>query len=1044
MKVRVKKFTGLYTHPNPLSQVPEGALSVADDCSIDKEGIIENRRGFDFYGSTLSSKAAAALKFKNRSIVSYGTNLAYDSDGAGTYSPYSGSFSAITGTKIRGQELNGSLFFTTNNGVYKLDSLTGTPRPAGVPKPLDMVTSFSTNPIGFMNYNSQVAYRMVWSRTDANNISTSSSPSQRSEVVNSLININTITKSGSTATVTASSPHGYLANDLVTITNAESYLNLTALTQTSGVATGTTAAAHGILAGDTVTIRGSNPDAYNGSYIIATVPSTTTFTYNVIGSPVSPATGVIQVGRSPGAYNGTYLVISAPSTTTFTYQIISTPLGNATAVANTTMQVGKPRDIVLSFPVPTGIISGDVFKIYRSEQSVSSSVTSSDKMQLVYTGTYNAGTSVSVTDVTPDSFKGEDLYTNATQQGIAQANDTPPLANDIAAYKNVLFYGNTQTKQAVSFQMLSADGIVRDTDYIVVAGTQYFFSSAESLTDPYKCRLYADITGATLSRTSTTATITTSVNHGLSIGDAVFLSRATDANYNARYIVQTVPSATTFTITVVATANTSDTLKVSTGTPAQNIAATVLSLCKVINRTSANLYAYYTSGPDDIPGSFQVVAQNLSFATFYTTSSVGNNFSPTIPASGTTLPSKNDVIANRLFYSKDKQPDSVPALNYFDIGPRDEKILRIVGLRDSLFIIKENSIWRLAGDDSRNFVISLFDNNAACQGPETVAQLNNTIYMYSSQGVVSVGDGGVAVVSRPIEIDLLPLSSYFSAQTIMHGIGYESERKYLLFFQNLSTDTVPTAAYVYNTFTKAWTKWLKPATCAVVLNDTLYIGNTYSNTILKERKTRDKTDKKDEGAPATITSIDSTGTILNITGYAYSTFVLGVGQLVQQGSLYAKILTVVGSTVTVDRKAGFIVAACKIANPIKMNWKLLPQVADTPDYMKQFREVQAYPVEDTFSQCNLIFASDLAKINKTVPFMYLSREQGFGFSPFGNTPFGDVGNITGATPLRTFVPQGLQRCRGLTVGFSHNIAQENVAILNVGYEYEMNSERTTR
>ncbi len=1044
MKIRVKKFTGLYTHPNPLSMVPEGALSIAEDCSIDKEGVIENRRGFNFYGSALSSQAKAALKFKSRSLINYSTTLAYDLDGLGTYTPYSGSFSPITGTKIRGQELNGSLFYTTNNGVYKLDSLTGTPRPAGVPKPLDMVATFSTDPIGFMNYNAQVAYRMVWSRTDANNISTPSSPSQRTEVVNSLININTITSASSTATVTSSSPHGFSANDLVTISNAESYLSLTSLTQTSGVATGTTAAAHGISAGDTIVMRGSNPDAFNGTYVVQTIPSSTTFTYNIVGTPTSPATGNIQVARNPSAYNGTYLVITAPTTTTFTYQIISTPLGNATAIAGTNIQVGKQRDIVLSFPVPVGIISGDVFKVYRSEMSVSSTVTSSDRMQLVYTGTYTSGATVTLTDVTPDSFKGEDLYTNATQQGIAQSNDTPPLANDLATYKNVMFYGNTQTKQSISFQQLSVDGIVRDTDYIVVAGTQYFFSSVEQLTVPYKFRLYADMPGATLSRSSTTATITTSVNHGLKIGDVVFLTGATDANYNSRYIVQTVPSSTTFTITVISTANATDTLKVSTGTPAQNIAASVLSLCRVINRTSANLYAYYTSGPDDIPGSFQLVAQNLSFAVFYTTSTVGNNFSPTIPTVGTTLPSKNDVIPNRLFYSKDKQPDSVPALNYFDIGPRDEKILRIVGLRDSLFIIKENSIWRLAGDDSRNFVISLFDNNAACQGPETVAQLNNTIYMYSSQGVVSVGDGGVAVVSRPIEIDLLPLSGYFSSQTIMHGIGYESERKYILFFQNQPTDTVATAAYVYNTFTKAWTKWLKPASCAVVLNDTLYIGNTYSNTILKERKARDKTDKKDESAPATITTIDSTGKILTITGYAYSTFSLSVGQLVQQGTVYGKVLSVAGNVVTLDRKAGFTIAACTVANPIKMKWKLLPQVADTPDEMKQFREVQAYPMEDTFSQCNLIFSSDLAKIDFLVPFMFLTREQGFGFTAWGSQPWGDSGNITGATPLRTYVPKGLQRCRGLTVGFSHAISQESIALLNVGYVYENNSERTTR
>jgi hypothetical protein len=1053
MKVRIKKFAGLYTLPNPLSQVPEGALSVADDAVIDADGIIENRRGFNFYGSALASRASSMLKFKNASVINCGTTLQYDSDGNGTYVPYAGSYSPVANTRIRSVEFNGSLFFTTSNGIYKLDSLTSTPRTAGIPQPLDLIASFASAPVGFMNYNSQVAYRMTWARKDANNITTESAPSQRTVIVNNLVNISTIVKSGSTATVTTSGPHILAANDIVTISNAESFISVSGITQSAGIATVTTGVAHGLIVGDTVVIRGANPDAYNGTYVIQTVPSSTTYTYFVTGTPASPATGTISTGRDVSAYNGSYLVLTAPTSTTFTYQIVGNPLTNASAISGLIMQVGKARDTSLTFQVPFGIIAGDLFNIYRSETTVSQSVSPSDEMQLVYTGAYTAGTSVTVTDVTPDSFKGAALYTNSTQEGIAQANNTPPLAKDIAFYKNVTFYSNTSTAQTLSLQLLSPDGITRNTDYLVFGGTQYFFSSVESLSGTLKFRLFADIAGAALSRSSTTATIT-AANHGLSIGDTVYLSGATDARYNSGFIVQTVPSSSTFTVTVSALANSSDTVIVSTGTPAQNIAATVLSLVKVINRTHPTLYAFYTSGPDDIPGSFQVKARNLSSASFatVTTAAISNNFSPVVPTAGTSLSSTNEVLPNRLFYSKDRQPDSVPTLNYYDIGPRDEAILRIVGLRDSLFIIKEQSIYILSGDDSRSFTVTLFDNNAACIAPDSVASLNNTIYMYSTQGVVSVGDGGVAVVSRPIENLLLPLSDYVNASTIMHGVGYESERKYILFFQNASTDTVATAAYVYNTFTRAWTKWLKPASCGLVISNHLYIGNTYTNSILKERKLRDKTDKQDEAAPATI-AVDSTGRILTVSGYTYGNFGLSQGQLVYQSGKYAKILTVdpTGLIVTVDRKAGFTNGACMISNPIKHEWRLLPQVggADinhpgSPDEMKHFREVQVYPSSDSFSQANLVFASDLSTIDKLVPFAYLSREQGFGYTAWGMTPWGDSGQLTGATPLRTLVPIGLQRCRSLIVGFKHNTALENVSMLNVGYVYEDNSERTTR
>jgi hypothetical protein len=62
---------------------------------------------------------------------------------------------------------------------------------------------------------------------------------------------------------------------------------------TSNVATLTTAAAHGFDVGDTVAITGVD-STFNGTYTIASVPSTTTFTYaktatNVTSAAVSPA-----------------------------------------------------------------------------------------------------------------------------------------------------------------------------------------------------------------------------------------------------------------------------------------------------------------------------------------------------------------------------------------------------------------------------------------------------------------------------------------------------------------------------------------------------------------------------------------------------------------------------------------------------------------------------------------------------------------------------------------------------------------------------------
>jgi hypothetical protein len=48
---------GLYTFPNQLSQVPPGAMTIASNINIDRPGVAETRRGFEFYGTTLAANA---------------------------------------------------------------------------------------------------------------------------------------------------------------------------------------------------------------------------------------------------------------------------------------------------------------------------------------------------------------------------------------------------------------------------------------------------------------------------------------------------------------------------------------------------------------------------------------------------------------------------------------------------------------------------------------------------------------------------------------------------------------------------------------------------------------------------------------------------------------------------------------------------------------------------------------------------------------------------------------------------------------------------
>ncbi|EMF8384833.1 hypothetical protein V4E41_005695 [Klebsiella variicola] len=70
----------------------------------------------------------------------------------------------------------------------------------------------------------------------------------------------------------------------------------TAVTYSNGVATATTASAHGLTAGQYVKISGVAPAAYNGTVVVLTVPTATTFTYAPASAPGGSATTQGTIG----------------------------------------------------------------------------------------------------------------------------------------------------------------------------------------------------------------------------------------------------------------------------------------------------------------------------------------------------------------------------------------------------------------------------------------------------------------------------------------------------------------------------------------------------------------------------------------------------------------------------------------------------------------------------------------------------------------------------------------------------------------------------
>ena len=249
-----------------------------------------------------------------------------------------------------------------------------------------------------------------------------------------------------------------------------------------------------------------------------------------------------------------------------------------------------------------------------------------------------------------------------------------------------------------------------------------------------------------------------------------------------------------------------------------------------------------------------------------TVSTPGKRFSVSL-ASNSEF-SSNEEQKHRIYYSKTNQPEAVPILNYFDVGASDKKILRIFPLRDSLFVFKEDGLFRVSGE-SPPFVLGLFDSSCIAVAADSLGVSNNLIYAWTTQGISAVSEAGVSLASRPIDTEILEIASsrYTNFSTATFGVGYESDNSYIVWTVVRDSDTVATQAYRYSNLTSSWTKFDLSKTCAVVnpFDDRLYLGASDVAYIEQERKLFNRTDYADRQFDDIINPLSYSNAILQLS-----------------------------------------------------------------------------------------------------------------------------------------------------------------------------------
>lgn len=923
---------GLFTNPSQFVDVPEGASSAANNLNVDRENIITCRRGFDYYGIELGSGIIKSLlQYQNSMLASSSDNsLWYDSDNNGTWAQYPGSYappSSTQGSRIRSIQANKALYMTTSLGVYRTDQLTTAPYQAGAPKGIGGTATIDTSGgSGFMPNDVFVGYEIIWGYTDANNNLILGAPSE-------LIVVGNETGGPIATTGTLVGGTGY--------TNG-TYNNVPL---TGGSGTGAEA---------TITVA---------STTVTTVVITTN------GAGYRP-NDVLSCAASSIGVGGTGFSL--------TVETIS----------------GGTANVDVKFLIPKGVQPNWIYQVYRTLESddflLDPNAVPSANLYLTYQATIQSADLtngyISFTDITPDDLLGTELYTNPDQQTTAQANWQPPLAQDIATYKNYTFYSNTRTVQTLQDESLIASG----------------------------------------------------APNGIQVGDTLTF---TDSGSGGQFVLtggsSETPSTGTFQV-------------FSTGDPALDITNTAQSMMRVLNQYASNtfLVGYYLSSFQSTPGQLLFQKLTLDQAFFYINCSRSTCFSPSIPATGQSIQSTNDVSPNRLFYSKYLQPDAVPLLNYYDIGSAVEPIDRIQPLREGLIILKQDGIYRLSGTDPSNFYIELLDNSLKSIAPNSADILNNTVYFLSNVGVVSCSESGITIISRPIENLLLANISpqlFPNLQEISFGVGYNSDKKYILGMPSSGTDTVANIEYVYNYITQQWTTWSKPMSCGIInaKDDKLYIGNQIISghvSVLQERKNFNNSDLADESYTVNIVSWGNyTVTLTSNTNIVVNS---SIQQLITDGPANQTTVIAVsddGVTITVaDNITLWEVGSATVFTPIPVSYSTIQIDCDNAGVLKHIWDISFIFSLSSFPSITVNMQNDLSAGIYVTP-ITITNINGWGEFQWGAGSWG--GNTQGQKRIRSLVPRQIARSNWLLVNFVNNLCFVDFGLSGISVMYSPTSER---
>lgn len=242
----------------------------------------------------------------------------------------------------------------------------------------------------------------------------------------------------------------------------------------------------------------------------------------------------------------------------------------------------------------------------------------------------------------------------------------------------------------------------------------------------------------------------------------------------------------------------------ATSSPVQKIWETANSLIQAINDNTANtlVNAYLISGVNDSLPKIQIEEKTVGGSIFTVYASRITSWFPLLTTgSSGAMSADNDAAPYRVYFSKLQQPEAVPLLNYLDIGSKSKAVLRVLANQDRLFVIKEDGIFTVSGQAP--FRVDLLDDTCVPVNADSFASGGNLIFGFTNQGAVAVSAGGVRVISKQIEDQLI--QNNFTDFSAISSCVNERDHQFMLSMPDGTA--AGSFVFVYNYSEKAWTRW---------------------------------------------------------------------------------------------------------------------------------------------------------------------------------------------------------------------------------------------